>query len=327
VSSYLLGFDIGGTKCAVVLGKTSGAAVAIIDRRPFATQAANGVQGVLQRLEAETRQLTVKHKSALTNIKALGISCGGPLDSKRGIILGPPNLPGWEHVPLKTHFETRLGIATYVQNDANACALAEWKWGAGQGTQNMIFLTFGTGLGAGLILDGRLYSGTNDLAGEVGHIRLARTGPVGYGKHGSFEGFCSGGGIANLAQEMIRKAWQQGKPVAFCRSEKDLLEITTQKIAEAAQAGDRFAVEIFATAGRWLGRGLAILVDILNPERIVIGSIFTRQRDLLWPAAQKELKREALALSRQVCEVVPAKLGEAIGDYACLSIAAEEHYK
>lgn len=121
--------------------------------------------------------------------KKVGISCGGPLNSTAGIIEGPPNLPGWNNVKIADILTSHYGVFASLQNDANACAVAEWKFGAGKGAQNMIFLTFGTGLGAGLILNGRLYSGTNDNAGEIGHIRLEEFGPSGYGKSGSFEGF------------------------------------------------------------------------------------------------------------------------------------------
>src|SRR5690606_15592063 len=139
-------------------------------------------------------------------LAAIGISCGGPLDSRRGVILSPPNLPGWDRIPVVEVFQQAFKVPVALQNDANAGALAEWLWGAGRGSHNMIFLTFGTGMGAGLILNGQLYSGTNDLAGEVGHIRLAPDGPVGYGKAGSFEGFCSGGGIKQLATDRAKMA-------------------------------------------------------------------------------------------------------------------------
>ena len=129
---------------------------------------------------------------------SIGISCGGPLDSRRGVIMGPPNLPGWDDVYIVRQIENHYGVQAHLQNDANACAVAEWKFGAGRGKQNVVFMTFGTGLGAGLILDGKLYSGTNDNAGELGHIRLDRFGPVGFGKAGSFEGFCSGRRIARF---------------------------------------------------------------------------------------------------------------------------------
>lgn len=148
-----------------------------------------------------------------------GISCGGPLDSKTGVILSPPNLPGWDHIEITRHFTETLGVPARLINDANASALAEWKYGAGVGTQNMIFLTFGTGLGAGLVLNGALFEGTNGMAGEIGHMRLAAFGPSGYGKCGSFEGFCSGAGIAELARGFARETLQRGEKVGvLCRT-------------------------------------------------------------------------------------------------------------
>ena len=168
-----IGIDIGGTKCAVVKGDLNG----ITDKISFATE---GCEGTLARIFDAVE--------SLLPATAIGISCGGPLDDRRGVILSPPNLPGWDEVYITDMLRDRFSIPAYLCNDANACALAEWKFGAGRGSRNMIFLTFGTGLGAGLILDGRLYSGTSGMAGEVGHVRLDDDGPVGFGKRGSFEG-------------------------------------------------------------------------------------------------------------------------------------------
>jgi glucokinase len=244
------------------------------------------------------------------------------LDSAHGLILCPPNLPNWDRIDVVTPLRERFDVPVGLQNDANACALAEWQWGAGRGCRNMVFLTFGTGMGAGLILDGRLYSGTNDMAGEVGHIRLAPDGPVGYGKAGSFEGFCSGGGIAQLARMMIEPHIAAGTPPTFCPTLDDLPLITAERVGQAAQQGDPLALEIFETVARRLGQGLAILVDVLNPERIVIGSIYGRQRSLLEPLTLQVLRQEALPTALAVCEIVPAGLEEQIGDLASLSIAS-----
>lgn len=317
---YLLGFDIGGTKCAVILGSAVGDAISIIERVAFATETARGPEYALTRLEEIAREMCQRHEVPLSAVRGLGISCGGPLSSRRGVILSPPNLPGWDDIYITERFQTRLGIPTFVQNDANACALAEWRWGAGRGSQNMIFLTFGTGMGAGLILDGHLYLGTCELAGEVGHLRLAEDGPVGFGKAGSFEGFCSGGGIAQAARATVRRYRELGQAVAFYPDE-DLSGLNAQLVATAANAGDPVAREIITTTAQYLGRGLALLIDILNPEVIVIGSIFARQRDLLWPLTEPVIRDEALAQSVGCCRVVPAALGEAIGDYAALSVA------
>jgi len=298
MTKCLLGFDIGGTKCAVILGQADGEQIHIIERKAFLTPVA--AENTLLKLEATAREMLIEHGG---QPEAIGISCGGPLDSRQGRILGPPNLPGWDDVPISKRFTTTFGVRAHLQNDANACAFAEWKWGAGRGVSNLIFLTFGTGMGAGLILDGHLYSGACDLAGEVGHIRLAESGPAGYGKHGSFEGFCSGGGIMRLARRYGFKADD------------------ARQVFVAASAGDPVAVQVIETTAQYLGRGLAVLVDILNPEMIVIGSIFARQRDQLWAIAEQTLRAEALPASFSACRVVPAALGDQIGDYAALSIA------
>ena len=298
MNKCLLGFDVGGTKCAVILGQAEGGQIRIIEREAFPTPA--GPESALQKLEETSRAMLASH-SCLP--EAVGISCGGPLDSRRGVVLSPPNLPGWDDVPITKRFSTAFGVPACLQNDANACAFAEWRWGAGRGVNSMVFLTFGTGMGAGLILDGRLYSGACDLAGEVGHIRLAENGPEGFGKHGSFEGFCSGGGIVRLAREHGFEA-------------KD-----ARQVFEAATAANPVALQVIETTARYLGRGLAVLVDTLNPEMIVIGSIFARQRNQLWPIAEHTLRAEALPAAISACRIVPAALGEQIGDYAALSIA------
>lgn len=200
--------------------------------------------------------------------------------------MSPPNLPGWNDIPIVRMLEERFGIRTGIHNDANACALAEWKFGAGVGTQNMVFLTFGTGLGAGLILDGKLYAGTNDNAGELGHIRLSEFGPVGYGKCGSFEGFASGGGIAQLARFKVSEKQQMGESVAWCPSGQ-LDSISAHTVALAAASGDPLALEIYRISATYLGRGLAMVIDLLNPEVIVIGSIYVRNRELMEPFVRR----------------------------------------
>lgn len=326
--NHLLGIDIGGTKCAVVLGKTEAgaganapAAIEILAKATFATSF-NAPTATLDQVVAISQMLVAQQQLALSAIDGIGISCGGPLDSRRGLILSPPNLIGWNEVPIVDRLEQSLGCRPTLQNDANACAVAEWKYGAGRGLQNLVFLTFGTGLGAGLILNGQLYSGTNDMAGEVGHIRLETTGPVGYGKAGSFEGFCSGGGIAQLATTMVLEQLQKGEKVAFCASRDELATLDARTVGDFAEAGDPLALAIYQRSGQYLGRGLAILIDILNPEAIIIGSIFVRRTALLWAAAAAVIEQEALGLARQVCKVVPAALGEQIGDYAALAVAA-----
>jgi glucokinase len=314
-----LGLDIGGTKCSVVIGDAS---FSIKRKISFETRTERGYQAILSEFQKNIKSLLPEYSGY--NLKRIGISCGGPLDSKKGIIYSPPNLPGWDNVPITKMFRDEFGVETALQNDANACALAEWMMGAGRGTSNMIFLTFGTGMGGGLILNGKLYSGTNDLGGEVGHIRLAEKGPIGFGKAGSFEGFCSGGGIAQLAREIVSERLRDNQNVSFCPSMEMISEIDTKMVAVAAQSGDPVANEIIRISARYLGQGLAILIDILNPECIVIGSIYARNEMLFKPLIEKVLQNEAIPSSLDVCRIKPAELGDSIGDYASLCVAIYE---
>ena len=314
----LIGVDIGGTKCAITLGLSKGDGIEIRDKIGFPT---TGVDETIASIKATINRILERNGLQEEGIGAIGISCGGPLDSATGVVMSPPNLPGWDNIPIVKILSEEFHAKTAIHNDANACALAEWKFGAGKGTKNMVFMTFGTGLGAGLIIDGKLYTGTNDNAGELGHIRLEEYGPVGYGKSGSFEGFCSGSGIEQLARSLAKERMQMGGKVSWC-PDGDLEAITAKTVALAAREGDALAKKVYEISARHLGKGLAIAIDILNPELIVIGSIYARNEDIFKPLMDEILEEEALPLARKVCKVVPAALGESIGDYAALSIAA-----
>lgn len=304
----LTGIDIGGTKCAVLTGDGEN----IIERISFPT---TNVTDTLSAIYAAVEKVGCGD--------AIGVSCGGPLDSERGIILSPPNLPGWDNIAIVRELTQRFSVPAGLENDANACALAEWRFGAGRGSKNMIFLTCGTGMGAGLILDGRLYRGTSGMAGEIGHVRMERFGPCGYGKAGSFEGFCSGGGIRQIGQTVAREKLQTGQTVGFCQSADDLDRITAKSIAEAAAGGDADAIRVYEICGEKLGQGLSVLIDVLNPEKIVIGSIYERSGALLKTSMEAAIEREALAAARSVCRIVPAELGDSVGDFAAIVVAAD----
>lgn len=328
MKKYALGIDIGGTKCAVVLGTTSIPADPlhnfILDKEAFSTETARGVDYTLSHIFAAVDQVLARNHLDCGDLAGIGVSCGGPLNHKTGIICNPPNLYGWIDVPIVALLESRYHVPAYLQNDANACALAEWKFGAARGCSNAVFLTFGTGMGAGLILNGQIYCGANDMAGEVGHIRISGNGPVGFGKIGSFEGFCSGNGIAQIAKLKAMEALQRGEAPDFCPSIAQLDRLDAKTVAEAADKGDLLAQEIYQICGENLGLGLSILIDILNPEIIVLGSIFQRSAHLLWPAAKGVITREALYQSRQNCKICPAVLGDQIGDYAAISIVLSQ---
>ncbi len=303
------GIDIGGTTSAVLKAarRPDRESRPEYERISFAT---GSVEPTLAAIFAAIEELDPGREPLF------GISCGDPQDAERGIILGPPNLPGWDEVPIAALLTERFGGRAHLMNDANAGALAEWYWGAGRGTRNMIFCTHGTGMGAGLILDGRLYEGTTRSAGEIGHMRLAPDGPVGYGKAGSLEGLVSGGGIAQLAQAAART-----RPGAAFVPPEGIEGVTTKLVAEAARTGDDTAREILEESGSWLGRGLAILIDVLNPEVIVLGSLFIRLEDILRPPMEAELRAECLPHTLAACRILAATLGEQIGDLAALATA------
>lgn len=322
---YIVGFDIGGTKCAVLLASVSiGNGIEIIDKILFETNASLGYIQAENRLFSSAWEILKRNNLSTSDILAIGVSCGGPLDSKKGLILSPPNLPGWDNIPFAQIITEEFGVPAYIQNDANACALVEWKLGAGKGTKNMIFLTMGTGFGAGIIAEGVLLRGQSDMGGEVGHIRLENDGPMGFGKSGSIEGFCSGGGIARLAVKMTEEMTKKGHIPSWVRDGIPLEQISAKLIADYANKGDEDAIRIYDIVGQKLGKALSIFIDILNPEKIIIGSIFTRSEKLLRASMEKVIEEEALIHSRKVCQVVPAAMSEQLGDYASIMTVCYE---
>ncbi|HUW82993.1 MAG TPA: ROK family protein [Phycisphaerae bacterium] len=301
----LLGVDVGGTKTAVCAATASGE---ILNRQSFATA---GPSDTINTIVSAARAMAER-------AEAIGVSCGGPLDWERGLTLSPPNLPGWDGVAITDQLSEALNAPAWLENDANAGALAEWRFGAGRGCRNMVFLTCGTGMGAGLILDGRLYRGTAGLSGEVGHIRLADDGPVGHNKAGSFEGFCSGGGIARLALRM-RTQPHPSSPLDGLAGG----ELSARHVAQAADEGDRLAQDVIAESGRYLGRGLAVIVDVLNPELVVLGPLSWRLGRRWLDPAMRVLQQEALSGATAACRVKLAALRESIGDYAAIAVALD----
>lgn len=320
---YSLGIDIGGTKCAVILGKgelQDSTESFIIDKIKFPTDVKRGWKVILEEILQKGDEILSRNVIKNTDLVGVGISCGGPLNSKKGTINCPPNLPDWDNVPIVKIVSEHFGVKCVLHNDANACAVAEWRFGAGKGYNNVVFLTFGTGMGAGLILDGKLYCGTNDGAGEIGHIRLAEDGPVGYGKAGSFEGFCSGGGIKKLAEITACKYLAENKTSSLFKTEKDIEKLDAKVVAEAMYQGDEFAKEVYTKCAEYLGRGLSVIIDILNPEAVVIGSIYERNEEFFLPIVKDVIKKETLSFNAEVCRILPAELGDGIGDFAALGV-------
>ena len=314
--SLLLGVDIGGTKCAVVVATPDGAILYRASEPTLSGQ--RGPHDVLDQLANMARTLVTQAGATLADVKGVGVSCGGPLDTKTGVIHAPPNLPDWQNVPVKAFFENALGLPTVVENDANATALAEWRFGAGQGAQNLVFLTMGTGIGGGIIADGRLYRGTNDLAGEIGHQTILMNGPLcGCGKRGCLEALASGPAIARLARESLH--YGRHKRVLALAGGKPA-DITAAHVVEAAKEGDPFARADSGRGGNIYGRRhrqrdsdsqpgtYRARHDCRSRGRPDSGADSPRRGEYAWPR------------SASVCEIVPAALGDRAQDLAAIAL-------
>lgn len=301
----ILGVDIGGTKTGLIAGDSCGT---ICSRIEFATEPSRGYSHWLQSLSVN--YATLRASLPDWHPAAAGISVGGPADWDSGVLLGPPNLPDWTNIPLRDDVAGAVGLSARWEHDGRAGALAEYRFGAGRGCRNMVFLTFGTGIGAGIILDGRVVRGANGSAGEIGHVRLRRdSGPEAYGKQGSVEAYASGVGIARLASHLYPQRW--GVNV----SAKDIIEADEKSIPEAREVLIRSAEE--------LGHTMAILVDLLNPECIVLGSLSRRVPGYYLETAKKVLEKEALPANAQACRVLPNALEDRLQDVASLVAALD----
>ena len=304
----ILGLDIGGTKTACVEGAFD---ATILQRIEMPTHAQRPFQSTFPEIANGIHSLIGNANRAGREIVAISVSIGGPLKIAEGILIDPPHLPGWHRVPLKQQIEQAFpGIPVRIEHDGNAGALAEFHFGVGKtqpGLQHLIFLTFGTGIGAGFIVNGRILRGATDTAGEIGHWRLAEDGPLAFGKRGCWESFASGAGLIHLAAQMHPARWSSDTPI------RDLVDAILQDDPQAS--------EVAAQAGHWMGRGLALLIDALNPQVIVFGSLGVVLGERILGPARRVIEKEALPQAAAACELLPSALGNSIGDVAALMTA------
>ncbi len=307
----IIGLDIGGSKIAVVEGTGE---ARILQRCEVAAEAHRPFAERFPELAAIVDNVVAQARANGREVKALSVSVGGPLRILEGALLDPPHLPGWHNVALKDVLSARFpGLPVYVEHDGNAGALAEFYFGVGRGRprlEHLIFLTFGTGLGAGFIINGRILHGATDTAGEVGHWRLADNGPVGFGKEGSWEAFASGAGLVQLAARWYPARWSEQSSI--------------RELVAAMLAGDEDALNVADEAGAWMGKGIALLIDALNPQVIVVGSLAVVLGDLILRPVRREVAEEALPQAAAACEILPAALGTGIGDVASLMAALSD---
>jgi glucokinase len=305
------GLDIGGTKTACVEGAPNGK---ILQRIVMPTRAAKPFAEIFPEIVGNLKTLIGAANHEGRKIVAISVSVGGPLKIEEGILIDPPHLPGWHHVHLKERLmEAFPGIPVCIEHDGNAGALAEFHFGVGKGRQglrHLIFLTFGTGIGAGFIVNGQILRGASDTAGEIGHWRLSEDGPHAYGKKGCWESFASGAGMVQLASQMYPARWKCDTPI--------------REVVEAMLQNEREALDVARAVGTWMGRGLALLLDSLNPQVIVFGSLGVVLGERVLASARKVIAEEALPQAVAACELLPSALGDRIGDVAALMAALTE---
>ncbi len=315
MGNYVVGIDIGGTKLATVVADVSGEIISKV-REP--TQADKGPGYALQLLIDMVYRTIHQAELELKDILAIGVSCGGPLDTKTGIVYSPPNLPGWVAFPLKERLKNEFRIPVIIENDANACALAEYRFGGGRGYESVLYMTMSTGIGGGIVLNGQIYHGANDSAGEVGHQILLPDGPhCGCGKRGCLESLCSGPAIARRAKEAILK---EPNSVLLELADGDIDAVKSEHVLLAARKGDTLALKLIDETAYFMGWGIANLVNILNPDIVLLGTIAIAAGDLLLEPIRKTVSSFAMERPAEVVTIMPAQLGESLGDLAAVAL-------
>ena len=319
MKAYVVGIDIGGTKLATVVADSTGHILGKVRKPTLAEKGPEYALGLLFDMVRETIRLAGLEQAS---ISAIGVSCGGPLDTKTGIVYSPPNLPGWDALPLKAKLESEFQVPVTIENDANASALAEYRFGGGRGYNAVLYMTMSTGIGGGIVLDGQIYHGANDSAGEVGHQILLPDGPLcGCGKRGCLEALCSGPAIARRAQAAIRKQPVNKKASTMLSLTNGRIEnVKSEHVLEAARAGDTLALELVSETAYYMGWGIANLVNVLNPDIVLLGTIAIAAGDLLLDPIRETVSKFAMARPAAAVEIKPAQLGDTLGDLAAVAL-------
>ncbi|MBI2953710.1 MAG: ROK family protein [Chloroflexi bacterium] len=311
---FVVAIDLGGTNLRVAAVTFDGQ---ILRRASTPTRAAEGVASVINRMVRKAFE--VIGADHLKQAAGLVVAAPGPTDPWTGTIINPPNLPGWVNVPLKKELEARLGLSTFVANDANAAALGEYHFGAGRGTRHMIYVTVSTGIGGGIIVDGKLLLGKNGGAGEVGHMTIDMDGPrCACGNVGCLEAMASGTAIARQASERLRAGV---KSSILDEVGGDLSLVTGMVVVQEAEKGDRLATEIITTAATAVGVGMVNLVNLFDPEVIAIGGGISNAGPLLFDPVRQIVNERAMGIAKEGLRIVPTVLGDDVGLLGAVPVA------
>lgn len=302
---YVLGLDIGGTKIAAGIVDGGGQARSFLVE---STRAEEGPESGLERLFALGRAAVDEAGVDWEEVAAVGIGAGGPLDTARGVLVAPPHLPGWREVPIVSMAEGAFRKPVVLENDATAAAAGEHRYGAGAGTSHMVYLTISTGVGGGVVIDGRLYRGASGNGGELGHVTVDCDGRPcrGCGRRGCLEAYVSGTSIAERAREA------------------GMGEVNAGEVATAARAGDAVACRVWGETADALGCGLTSIVNLFEPQLVVLGGgVVTGVGELLLGPVRERVRAEAMGPAGRAAEIVAAALGPHVGVVGAAAIAHE----
>lgn len=319
---YIVGIDLGGTniKTAIVSEEKK-----IISKVSVPTPAQEGPEAVMDKMADSVLTLIKNSNLSKEDILAVGIGAPGPMDWRTGIVFSPPNLPGWHNVPLAEEMRKRLQLPCYVENDANAACYGEYWLGAGQGCECIAVFTLGTGVGGGIVVFNQLLRGIDGTAGELGHLKVQRDGRLcGCGSRGCLEAYASVTGMIKTAIEGIEKG---RKTILLEMCNNNPHNITGKMISEAAEKGDEFAQEVFYETAVWLGLGIASVVNMLNPEKVILCGGMIGAGERLFKPVRETVMKNAFEVPAKRCQIVPAGLGEDSGVFGCAGCALTRYYE
>jgi glucokinase len=319
VGRPVIAIDVGGTKVLTALFTADGK---LLDKETIPTLAEQGLEKTLTRMFGVIKSLLKRQSLTASQIGAICIAAAGGVDTAKGVVVTPsPHLPGWTNAPIAASFEAQLGIKTYVLNDASAAALGEHRYGAGKGVQNLVMFTLGTGIGGGIIIDGRLYLGAVGGAGELGHMTVEANGPkCGCGNTGCLEMLVSGSAIERDAAARLAK----GDPSLLAdRAGKPDNKFTAPEIAAAARRGDKLAQDVIARAAYYLGVGFVNVINIFNPELIIYGGGLAEIGEMLVSPAIKLAAERPFAINARAVRIVKAGLTNEAGIYGAAAYAMD----
>jgi glucokinase len=308
LTTLILGIDLGGTKILTAVTNSQGK---MLSRDHSITPAKKGREAVIQSILDSAHRALEQADVAISELTAVSIGAPGLSNPETGVLFTSPNLPGWRDVPLRDIMQERLGKKTFLINDANAAALGEFYFGAARGARNFIYITLSTGIGGGIVIDGEIYSGAIGVAGEVGHMTIDDDGPIcNCGNRGCWETLASGTALAREARHRIKEG---NKTSILEYAEGDIERVTAQVVHSAAEHGDSLAKELIARTGYYVGVGLANLINIFNPELIVIGGGLSNIGDMLLKPAFKVAGERAYKEAFQAVRFASAELGRNSG--------------